>query len=68
MLFDEDKVINETNNKINIELQKNKHYMFSENLEKELGYNISDKGDLPKFLDHLASYNDYEKYFPIVED
>ncbi|MCI7702406.1 MAG: ATP-dependent endonuclease, partial [Tenericutes bacterium] len=68
LLFDEDKVTNETNNNINIELQKNKYYMFSENLEKELGYNISDKGNLPKFLDYLSSYNDYEKYFTIVED
>lgn len=67
LLFDEDKTINETNNKINTELQKNKHYMFTEFLEKELGYN-GDKGDLPKFLDYLTNYNDYEKYFEIVED
>ena len=68
LLFDEDKTSNETNVKINTELQKNKYYMFSENLEKELGYNIAEKGNLPKFLDYLTSYNDYEKYFTIVED
>lgn len=67
LLFDEDKTSNETNNKINTELQKNKHYMFTEFLEKEIGYN-GDKGDLPKFLDYLTNYNDYEKYFEIVED
>lgn len=66
ILFDQDKISNETNNKINIELQKNKHYMFCENLEKELGYNIADKGDLPKFLNYLTEYSDYEKYFDIV--
>lgn len=62
--FDEDKTSDETNNKINTELQKNKHYMFSEILEKEIGYN-GDKGNLPKFLDYLTSYNDYEKYFQL---
>ena len=67
LLFDEDKTSDETNNKINTELQKNKHYKFSEILEKEIGYN-GDKGNLPKFLDYLTSYNDYEKYFSIVED
>ena len=67
LLFDEDKTSNETNNKINTELQKNKHYMFAEILEKEIGYN-GDKGDLSKFLDYLTSYNDYKKYFSIVED
>lgn len=67
LLFDEDKTSDETNNKINTELQKNKHYMFSEILEKEIGYN-GDKGNLPKFLDYLTSYNGYEKYFSIVED
>lgn len=41
--------------------------MFSEILEKEIGYN-GDKGNLPKFLDYLTNYNDYEKYFPIVKD
>lgn len=66
-LFDEDKSSDETNNKINTELQKNKYYMFSEILEKEIGYN-GDKGNLPKFLDYLTNYNDYEKYFPIVKD
>ena len=66
-LFDEDKTSDETNNKINTELQKNKHYMFSEILEKEIGYN-GDKGNLSKFLDYLTSYNGYEKYFSIVED
>lgn len=66
ILFDQDRISNETNNKINIELQKNKHYMFCENLEKELGYNIADKGDLPKFLNYLTEYSDYEKYFDIV--
>ena len=50
-----------------LKLQKNKHYMFTEFLEKEIGYN-GDKGDLPKFLDYLTNYNDYEKYFEIVED
>lgn len=50
-LFDEDKTSDETNNKINTELQKNKHYMFSEILEKEIGYN-GDKGNLSKFLDY----------------
>ena len=29
-------------------------------LEKEIGYN-GDKGNLPKFLDYLTNYNDYEK-------
>ena len=48
-----------------IELQQNKGYMFSEFLEKEIGYN-GDKGDLPKFLDYLTNYTDYEKYFIIV--
>lgn len=67
LLFDEDKTSDETNNKINTELQKNKHYMFSEILEKEIGYN-GDKGNLSKFLDYLTSYNGYEKYFSIVED
>lgn len=67
LLFDEDKTKDETNNKINTELQKNKHYMFNEILEKEIGYK-GDKGNLPKFLDYLTSYNDYEKYFKIVED
>ena len=67
LLFDEDKSSDETNNKINTELQKNKYYMFSEILEKEIGYN-GDKGNLPKFLDYLTNYNDYEKYFPIVKD
>ena len=67
LLFDEDKTSDETNNKINTELQKNKHYKFSEILEKEIGYN-GDKGNLPKLLDYLTSYNDYEKYFSIVED
>jgi predicted ATP-binding protein involved in virulence len=66
-LFDEDKSSDETNNKINTELQKNKYYMFSEILEKEIGYN-GDKGNLPKFLDYLTNYNDYEKSFPIVKD
>lgn len=66
-LFDEDKSSDETNNKINTDLQKNKYYMFSEILEKEIGYN-GDKGNLPKFLDYLTNYNDYEKYFPIVKD
>lgn len=66
-LFDEDKSSVETNNKINTELQKNKYYIFSEILEKEIGYN-GDKGNLPKFLDYLTNYNDYEKYFPIVKD
>ena len=66
-LFDEDKSSDETNNKINTELQKNKYYMFSEILEKEIGFN-GDKGNLPKFLDYLTNYNDYEKYFPIVKD
>lgn len=65
LLFDEDKTSNETNNKINQELQKNKGYMFCEFLEKEIGYN-GDKGDLPKFLDYLTNYTDYEKYFTIV--
>lgn len=65
LLFDEDKTSNETNNKINQELQKNKCYMFCEFLEKEIGYN-GDKGDLPKFLDYLTNYTDYEKYFTIV--
>lgn len=32
LLFDEDKTSNETNVKINTELQKNKYYMFAENL------------------------------------
>lgn len=41
--------------------------MFTEFLEKEIGYN-GDKGNLPKFLDYLTNYNDYEKYFKIVED
>lgn len=41
--------------------------MFSEILEKEIGYN-GDKGNLSKFLDYLTSYNGYEKYFSIVED
>lgn len=41
--------------------------MFSEILEIEIGYN-GDKGNLPKFLNYLTSYNDYEKYFIIVED
>ena len=36
-------------------------------LEKEIGYN-GDKGNLPKFLDYLTNYNDYEKYFSIVND
>lgn len=67
LLFDEDKSSDETNNKINTELKKNKYYMFSEILEKEIGYN-GDKGNLPKFLDYLTNYNDYEKYFPIVKD
>ena len=65
LLYDEDKTSNETNNKINQELQKNKGYMFSEFLEKEIGYN-GDKGALPRFLDYLTSYTDYEKYFMIV--
>ena len=65
LLYDEDKTSNETNNKINQELQKSKGYMFSEFLEKEIGYN-GDKGDLPKFLDYLTNYTDYEKYFIIV--
>ena len=65
LLYDEDKISNETNNKINQELQKNKGYMFSEFLEKEIGY-TGDKGDLPKFLDYLTNYTDYEKYFIIV--
>lgn len=67
LLFDEDKPSNETNSKINNELQKMKYYMFTEFLEKEIGYN-GDKGNLPKFLDYLTNYNDYEKYFKIVED
>lgn len=67
LLFDEDKANDETNNKINTELQKNKHYMFSEILEKEIGYN-GEKGDLPKFLNYLTNYNNYEQYFSIVED
>ena len=67
LLFDEDKSSDETNNKINTELKKNKYYMFSEILEKEIGYN-GDKGNLPQFLDYLTNYNDYEKYFPIVKD
>ena len=67
LLFDEDKTSDETNYKINTELQKNKHYMFSEILEKEIGYN-ENKENLPKFLDYLTSYNGYEKYFSIVED
>lgn len=45
--------------------KKNKGYMFSEFLEKEIGYN-GDKGDLPKFLDYLTNYTDYEKYFIIL--
>ena len=45
--------------------KKNKGYMFSEFLEKEIGYN-GDKGDLPKFLDYLTNYTEYEKYFIIV--
>ena len=57
LLFDEDKSSDETNNKINTELQKNKYYMFSEILEKEIGYN-GDKGNLSKFLDYLTNYND----------
>lgn len=65
LLFDEDKTSNETNNKINKELQKNKCYMFSEILEKEIGYK-GNKGDLPNFLDYLTNYIDYEKYFKIV--
>ena len=67
LLFDEDKTSDETNNKINTELQKNKYYMFNEILEKEIGYN-GYKGNLPKFLDYLTNYNDYEKYFSIVKD
>ena len=39
--------------------------MFSEFLEKEIVYN-GDKGDLPKFLDYLTNYTDYEKYFIIL--
>lgn len=41
--------------------------MFNEILEKEIEYN-GNKGDLPKFLDYLTNYNNYEKYFKIVED
>ena len=41
--------------------------MFREMLEKEIGY-TGDKGDLPKFLDYLTTYNDYTKYFSIVND
>ncbi len=67
LLFDEDKPSNETNSKINVELQKKKYYMFTEFLEKEIGYN-GDKGDLPKFLDYLTNYNNYEQYLSIVED
>lgn len=67
LLFDEDNPSNETNSKINVELQKKKYYMFTEFLEKEIGYN-GDKGDLPKFLDYLTNYNNYEQYLSIVED
>lgn len=67
LLFDEDKPSNETNSKINVELQKKKYYMFTEFLEKEIGYN-GDKGDLPKFLDYLTNYNNYEQYLSFVED
>ena len=67
LLFDKDKNSNEFNNKINTELQKKKHYMFSEILEKEIGY-TGDKGNLPNFLDYLTNYNNYEKYFSIVKD
>ncbi len=63
-LFDEDKSSDETNNKINTELQKNKYYMFSEILEKEIGCN-GDKGNLPKFLDYLTNYNDMRNIFQL---
>ncbi len=41
--------------------------MFNEILEKKIGYS-GDKGDLPKFLDYLTNYDNYEKYFTIVEE
>ncbi len=67
VLFDEDKLSNEFNVKINDELKKCKHHMFSNILEKDLGFTGS-KGNLPEFLDYLTNFDDYDRYFDIVND
>lgn len=64
ILFDEDKITNEINVKINTALEQNKHYKFTSCLEDEIGY--EDKYNTPEFLEFLDNFNSYEQYFDIV--
>lgn len=65
ILFDEDKITNEINVKINTALEQNKHYKFTSCLEDEIGY--EDKYNTPEFLEFLDNFNSYEQYFDIVD-
>lgn len=64
ILFDEDKITDEINVKINTSLEKNKHYKFISCLETEIGY--KDKYNTPDFLEFLDNFKFDEKYFDIV--
>ena len=65
ILFDEDKITNEINVKINTALEQNKHYKFTSCLEDEIGY--ENKYNTPEFLEFLDNFNSYEQYFDIVD-
>ena len=67
ILFDSDeKPDDETNNCLNDELKKHKHYMFNKTIEEELKFKKK-KNLTTEYLSHLDNFNNFDEYKEIIE-